>query len=211
MKKFLANEDDNFYLEIAPFEKDREPSITDIENAANFLKIPLHEYVYTPFQKNESGKIIKTQIKIPVGYLHIKRMQQILSKKNSVSEGISKRSGKTGTVVGEDKAGRFTDMELYAFTALEADNIIKEFMSFRADDEVMKLDALRNISRDGYVEMNDLHSDVKNKQAINTLDVYFLGSGLKSDIVTPGMMLRRTVDSVKERESSAKKYSDKID
>ena len=49
-------------------------------------------------------------------------------------------------------------------------------------------------------------SDVRNKQAINTLDVYFIGAGIKTDLITPGMFLQKTLDNKEMKTMTKDKY-----
>lgn len=95
MKNFLNDEDQNFYLEIEPYVK--EPSMDDIEEAAKILGVPLYEKVTMPFI-NPNGEPIVTSYEVPVGYVPLKRVQQILTKKNTMSTNISKRNPKTGGI-----------------------------------------------------------------------------------------------------------------
>jgi hypothetical protein len=39
-----------------------------------------------------------------------------------------------------------------------------------------------------------MESDVGNKTTLNTVDVYLLGMGLNSDLVTKGLMTKKTLD-----------------
>lgn len=64
MIKFLKDSTQQFYLEIEPFE--REASITDIKKAADYLKVPLEEYVYMPYA-SEGDTHIRTAQPVPVG------------------------------------------------------------------------------------------------------------------------------------------------
>ena len=203
MKKFFADDSRNYYLEILPFE--REPKLEHIKEAADYLKVPLEEYVYLPFS-NPDGEPLRTRYKVPVGYIHIKRLQQILSKKNSFSVNIENRNVKTGQVISDDKNARVSDIENFALVAIGADEALKEFMGPRADDMIMKQQMIKDIHRDGYVALNSLKSDIKDKQALNTLDVYFMGAGILTDLVTPGLMFRKTLDDRKEQETIKEKY-----
>jgi hypothetical protein len=65
MKKFLADDTENFYLEIVPFES--EPKMEDIKEAADYLKVPLEEYVYMPYINNDAEDPIRTAYPVPVG------------------------------------------------------------------------------------------------------------------------------------------------
>lgn len=46
-----------------------------IKDAANFLGLPLEEYVYLR-HKSKDGKPVRTVERVPVMYLHLKRMQR---------------------------------------------------------------------------------------------------------------------------------------
>jgi GNAT superfamily N-acetyltransferase len=92
-KDFAKNPKDNFYMELVPYKN--EPTLKEIKDAADFLKVPLEEYVYFRHDGNKENPI-RTRDKVPVGFLPIKRLQQILSKKNSFSLDINVRNAKTG-------------------------------------------------------------------------------------------------------------------
>lgn len=66
MNKFLNDDSENFYIEMTPFEKNKEPLIEDIESAAKYLNIPLDEYIYLPFS-NPDGEPLRTKYPVPVG------------------------------------------------------------------------------------------------------------------------------------------------
>lgn len=74
-------------------------------------------------------------------------------------------------------------------------NVLKELNSARADDNVMKEEMLRDIALNGAVRLEDLTDDIMNKTALNTTDVYFLGMGIKTDLVTKGLMTVKELKS----------------
>lgn len=94
MINFLKDDDANFYYEIKAFEN--EPSLQDIKKASDFLKVPLEEYVYMPYINGDNQNPIRSVTKCPTGYLHLKRLQQMLHKKNASSIDIEIRSQKSG-------------------------------------------------------------------------------------------------------------------
>lgn len=104
MKDFLYDDSQNFYLEVEAFK--REPKMDDIKEAADYLGVPLFETVALPFVTMDKNNIVTTAVPVPVGYLHMKRVQQMIAKKNSMSIHIDKRQGKTGQVIGDDKNAR---------------------------------------------------------------------------------------------------------
>jgi len=66
MKDFLGDESQNFYLEVIPFEKGKEPLFEDVQSAAKYLGVPLNEYMYLPFA-NPDGEPLRTAQPVPVG------------------------------------------------------------------------------------------------------------------------------------------------
>jgi hypothetical protein len=128
-------------------------------------------------------------------YIHLKRMQQMLFKKNSQSTDISMRSSTSGQVTGADKNTRESDNENYSLVSLGVDSCMREFLGPRADDMVAKSEMYSAIASKGYVSLNDLTNNVDNKTTLNTLDVYFIGCGLKSDLITKGPLLRKTLNA----------------
>ena len=71
--------------------------------------------------------------------------------------------------------------------------ILRELNGFRADDTVAKNQAIESIYKKGYINIDELDNDVFNKTTLNTVDAYFLGMGLKTDLVTPGLMTKKTI------------------
>lgn len=192
--KNLFKEDDEYLiLDVSDYDKDLK--IEHVEKAAKILDVPLFEKVVLPFVNNDTENPVISKYEVPVGYIHIKRVQQILSKKNTTSTEISSRSALTGQVVGKDKNAKESDQENFALVTLDATNTLREFMGPRSDDMVMKNEMYSNISQKGYVSLDTLTNDVKNKTTLNTLDVYLISMGIKSDLVTEGMILKKTLDT----------------
>jgi hypothetical protein len=208
MNKFLKDENENFYIEVTPFENGQEPVMEDIKRAADFMKVPLNEYMYMPYA-NPDGEALRTVETIPVGYLHMKRLQQILSKKNSFSSNIEQRNAKTGQITGDDKNGKVSDTENYALVAIGAEAALKEFLGPRADDAVMKQEMFKDINKDNYTSLKNYTREVGNKQALNTLDVYFTGAGILTDLITPGYAFKRSMEDRNLRDRTHEKYTGK--
>ena len=112
LKYFLGNEKEYFQIQAVPFE---EPKIPQIKKAADFLGVPLEEYMYYRHD-NDKDNPVRTATPVPIGYLHIKRMQQVLSKKNNYSFDADMRDAKTGQTIGDSKVARLSDHETFALT-----------------------------------------------------------------------------------------------
>lgn len=190
-KTIFNNEDEYLVLDIVDYE--RTVTIENIEKAAKVLDIPLFERVAMPFLSPDENQPVLSKYEVPVGYIHCKRVQQFLRKKNATSTDIAMRSALTGQVMGKDKNARDSDQENYALVTLGAENILKELMGPRADDPVMKDQMYSNIAKNGYVTLDELDSDVKNKVTLNTIDVFFMGMGINTDLVTPGLVVKKSM------------------
>ena len=56
----------------------------------------------------------------------------------------------------------------------------------------MKREMYSAIAKNGYVSINDLTDDVRNKVSLNTIDVFFLSMGIKTDLVTNDLTIKKT-------------------
>ena len=186
-KDFFDNPKAYLVLNICDYENTIQ--LDDIEDTAKVLNIPLFETVYMPYVTMDKKKTIATPIPVPVGYLNIKRTQQTISKKNGLSTSIDTRSALTAQVTGADKNGRESDLENTMLASLGMVNTMRELNGPRADDMSMKNQMLHDIALNGYVKLEDLDDDVENKTTLNTVNVFLLGMGLDSDLVTKGLML----------------------
>jgi hypothetical protein len=188
---FFKDEDSFFQLEALPYQ---EPTMKEIQETANFLQVPLEEYVTFKHAGDYT-----TQEKVPVGYIYLKRHQQILSKKNNLAFDIKQRNFKTGQVTGHSKAARESDLENYALQTIGATACLKELLGARADDMSAKDQLYTNIAQEGYANQSDIVSDPKNKVVLKTVDSLFLAAMIKTDLVNKTLLLPITADRKKER------------
>lgn len=186
-KAFFAN--DKAYLILNVVDYENVITLDDIERAAKVLNIPLFENVYLPYITMDKNKVICTKEPVPVGYLNIKRTQQTVSKKNGMSTNIDSRAALTAQVTGADKNGRESDLENTMLVSLNMNNTLRELNGPRADDLVMKNQMLQDITLNGYTRLSDMDDKPENKTTLNTVNVFLLGMGLNSDLVTSGLML----------------------
>ena len=195
-EKFMVDmfNDPNIFLclEMAAYEN--EPTDEGIEAAANELGIELYEYVAFPHMSTDPNHPFVTPEKVPVGYIHIKRLQQMKRKKNSTSTDINHRDGKTGQVTGDAKNARNSDMEAFAMSTYGATEALKEFMGPRADNMRAKNEFYADIAKNGYADLSRLTDDPSDRKALNTLNSYLICMGLLSDLVSPGYVLKSTLD-----------------
>lgn len=190
-KTIFADEDLYLTLDVVDFE--HSVTFECIEKASQVLNVPLTEYVAMPYVNHDKENPVVTKQRVIVGYLHLKRMQQMLSKKNSTSTEIGMRSALTGQVTGHDKSARISDSETSCLSTVGADYALRELMGPRSDDKVMKAQMYSDIATKGYCSIEDLSNRLENKTSLNTTDVYLISMGLKSDLVTKGLVLNKTL------------------
>ena len=182
------------YLTATMVDYENPIQIENLEKTAKFLNVPLFEKVVLPYASTDPNNPIITKHECLVGYLNIKRLQQMNFKKLGLSTDISERNMITGQVSGHDKNSRNSDQETIALLTVGANTALKELMSMRADDMVMKAEMNKAISRDGYVAMNDLTDKLSNKTTLNSAAVFFIGAGLMTDLVMNDYMVRKTLE-----------------
>lgn len=190
--EFFNNPKHYLILDMVDYERDLQ--VEYIEAAAKVIDVPLFEYVTIPHLTMDKEHPIITKHKVPVGYLHLKRPQQTVMKKNGLSVEADQRSAFTGQVTGGDKNGRESDLENCMLTSLGMKYTLKELNGPRADDLVMKKEMLDQINRNGYTELSGLTDKIENKTTLNTINTYFLGMGLHTDLITKGLKLPYNLD-----------------
>ena len=182
------------YLTATMIDYENPIKIENIEKAAKFLQVPLFERVVLPYASPDPNKPIITKHECMVGYLNMKRLQQINFKKLGLSTDVNERNMITGQVTGHDKNSRNSDAETSSMLAYGAKESLKEFMSARADDMVMKRQMNQQIMKNGYVAMEDLTDDIRNKTTLNSVSVFFIGAGIMNDLVSKDYFLPKTME-----------------
>ena len=170
-----------------------EPTFVEIEKAANILGVPLMEKVATPdLYVNENGEPVWTKEALVV-YLHLKKMKQFLTKKNSISTNIASRDNKTGRLVGHDKNGATSDREMESLVVSGMDNTLKEFSRARADSVEAKQAMYNTISALGTVSLEDIPEDKTDALSKNMMNVYMLGSHINTNLINIDNMTPQTL------------------
>jgi len=197
--KDFRKEDINFYLDVLPYKN--LPTLDDITEAAKIVDCEMLQYIY--FKHDGAKEPIRSAQKVPVGYIHVKRLQQLLSKKTSYAIETNKRNQTTGQLSGTSAVGRISDEESYAFKAVGADIALKELLGPRGDNRQKRLQLYQNIERDGTVRYADLEGDIKTQGTINYFNVLIMAAGLKTDLIENSEVLRSSVEQ-EIRESKKK-------
>lgn len=172
-----------------------EPTFVEIEQAAKILGVPIMEKVEFPFiYENSKGEAVTSKPAL-VGYLHLKKLKQFLTKKNSISTDIANRNNRTGLLLGHDKNGITSDRELESMTINGLDKSIDEFIRARADSPKAKQSLYNTISTLGTVSQEDIEEDPTDVMSKNLLNVYMLGSHLNTNLINIGNMTPQTIEN----------------
>jgi hypothetical protein len=59
---------------------------------------------------------------------------------------------------------------------------------------VMKNEMYSSIAKNGFVSLNGLTNDVDNKVTLNAVDVHLIGMGIKSDLITDNLTVKKTLN-----------------
>ena len=170
-----------------------EPTFVEIEKAAKVLGVPLMEKVSTPdLYKNKDGVPVSTKEALVV-YIHLKKMKQFLTKKNSISTNIASRDNKTGRLVGHDKNGATSDREMESLVVSGMDNTIQELSRARADSPEAKQAMYNTISALGTVSLKDIPESKTDVLSKNMMNVYMLGSHINTNLINIDNMTPQTI------------------
>lgn len=160
-----------------------EPKMYDIIDAFKVLNKPLMEKVKLPYVYiNSKGEPIETA-ECMVLYIHLKRMKQMLTKKNHTSIHNDDRNTKTGLLVGHDKGGKETDREFESLATMGLDYTMDEFARSRADAMDAKSQMSAAILSKGYVEDKDIFLAKNDSIAKNLLNSYLIGAHIHSNLI----------------------------
>lgn len=189
-----------FKFQVRPSET--EPSMDDIEKALKVLKVPLLEKVYLPHQYiNKDGVPVNSK-ECFVGYVHHKKVQQIITKKNKWATEIANRDMRTGRLNGADKGSATSDREFEAMAVLGFNKTMNEFSRPRADAMDAKNAMYNTINYLGKVSEKDIPISDDDPLSKNMMNVYLLGAGLNSNIVNKG---NYTAYTLKRRNNGIKR------
>ena len=174
-----------FYFQVGAF---KEPTMDQLTKALDKLEVPLLESIYEPYKyKDTNGRPIKTKPCL-VGYIHMKRMKQMITKKNGMSIDTKTRDMKTGLLTGVDKNGKESDHEFESLAISGLYNTMNEFSRPRADAMEDKSVMNNTIKVLGMVSLKDLPREPNDSLSKNLLSAYYAGAQLYTNLVNQEYM-----------------------
>lgn len=185
IEKFLADEKSNFRLDIEEFgDGSRSLKFENVEKAADALGIKLFEYVYLPHVSSNPNRPIRTKQPVLVGYLNIKRPQQLVTKKTGLSLNDTDVDEMTGEAKGDSKGGTTTGIENELLAGVGGDIILSEIIGARGDNTTEYDNMISSISENGSVKLSDIKTGVYDKPTLLAADLYLMAMGLKTDLIS---------------------------
>lgn len=161
-----------------------QPTMYDIcDTFKTILHKPLFEKVNLPHVYiNADGKPVQSK-ECMVIFINIKRMKQMLSKKNNVSMKRELRDMRTGLLNQRDKASKETDREFESLASYGLDDTMDEFRSVKADAMNAAAEMVQAIADKGSVSQKDYTVTKADGLARNMLNVYLLGAGIYTNLI----------------------------
>ena len=171
-----------------------EPKMYEIINGFKVLNKPLLERIKLPYvYTNKDGVPVETE-ECMVIYIHLKRMKQMLTKKNHTSINIDKRD-KTGLLIGEDKGGKETDREFESLATMGLEYTMDEFSRPRADAMDAKNQMSKAILSKGFVDESDIKVLKNDSMGKNIFNAYLIGAHLHSNLIDINYMTPLTAQN----------------
>ena len=183
--RFLADDKSNLRLDIEEFgDGSRTLKYENIEKAAKFLNIKLFENVYIPHVSSNPNRPVRTKQPVLVGYLNIKRPQQLVTKKTGLAITDTNRDEQTGAAKGDSKGGTTTGIENELLAGVGGDVILSEFCGARGDNVTEYDNMIQSIAEHGSVKLADIKTNAYDKPTLMQADLYFKAMGLKTDLIS---------------------------
>ena len=174
---------------------DVEPKMYNIVEGFKVLKKPLLERVKLPYVYiNSKGEPIETEECLVI-YIHLKRMKQMLTKKNHTSIHNDNRNTKTGLLNAEDKGGKETDREFESLATMGLNYTMDEFARPKADAMEAKAQMSSAILSKGFVSDSDINIARNDSIAKNLFNAYLIGAHLHSNLVDTDYMTPLTMQN----------------
>lgn len=160
-----------------------EPKMYEIINAFKVLNKPLFERVKLPhYYINKNGEPVESQECLVI-FVNMKRMKQMLTKKNSTAINIEKRDMKTGLLTGSDKGGKETDKEFESLATMGLDYTMDEFARPKADAMGAISQMSNVIMNQGFVTKDDINIAKDDSLGKNLLNAYLIGAHIHSNLI----------------------------
>jgi hypothetical protein len=186
MKQFI-DDPRRYHLSIQANQSKDEEKILDlkkVEALAKKYKVKLKEHVFLPHLNPTDPDHPFVSDEVPILIVYVRKMQQMLDKKNQVVGDIDKVNPLLGQVTGSSKAAAINDTQTTGLVTSNQTAALKELLGPRADNMPAKLKMLSEIEKFGVVKYSDLNTKLSDSQSLKTSRVFFRGALLDTDVLT---------------------------
>lgn len=160
-----------------------EPTFDNFIKAAKVIGCDITDEVALPYlYVNPQGIPVNSKKALKMR-LHIKKVQQFITKKNKVSMDINDRDMKGGRLNTDDKGAATSDREFESFALFGLDNTMDEFSTFKADAMNAKSEAYAQIAATGTLSKNDYTVAKDDSLARNMISAYMTAQHLYTNLV----------------------------
>lgn len=163
----------------------KKTDLLDIGHAEKIAKkygIKLKEHVIFPHRNpDDPDHPYVSAGEVPILVVYVRKLQQMLDKKNQAVGNIERVDPVLGQVTGDSKAASINDTQTTALVTTNQVNAVREFLGPRADNLPAKLKMLTQIENFGTVKYSDLQLQLRNSQSLQTMKAYLHGAFLESD------------------------------
>ena len=183
--KSLKDKTDHLTIEVN-MSGDTDMNLNEIYALADKVKVKLREHIiFRHLNPANPDNPVVTSSPALIVLVPVRKLQQMLDKKNTASGDIDSYNPLTGQVTGESRSAGISDAQTFALVATNQKNTLKELLGPRADDMESKMKMLREIETTGQVTLKDLNIKTSNKQALKTADMFLRGAGFITDLLDP--------------------------
>lgn len=195
IESFLKDSKSNIRIDIEEFgDGSRTLKFENVQKAADVIDVPLFEYVYLPHVSSNPNRPVRTKLPVLVGYLNIKRTQQLVSKKTGLALSDTNRDEMTGALKGDSKGGTTTGIENELLAGVGGDIILSEISGARGDNVAEYDNMLSEISKTGSCKLDDIKTSMYDKPTLIKTDLYLMAMGLKTDLISESYL---SIDKIK--------------
>lgn len=180
---------------------ENEPTFTQYFKAAKVIGCDLTDEVALPYLYiNDKGVPVNSKKALKMR-LHIKKVQQFITKKNKVSMDIDDRDMKGGRLNTDDKGAATSDREFESLALFDLNDTVDEFSTIKADAMNAKSEAYAQIAATGILSKEDYSVAKDDSLSRNMISAYMLAQHIETNLVNQNGYTPYTLKE-KERKTS---------
>ena len=179
IKEFLNDDKSQIRCDIEEFgDNSRKIMWENVEKAAKVIDVKLFEYIYMPHLSSNKDRPVRSRQPVLVGYINIKRPQQLVTKKTGLILDDTDTDVMTGEAKGDSKGGTMTGMENELLAGVGANTVLSEIIGARGDNVTEYQAMTAEIAEKGSVSLSDIKTGVFDKPTLLQADLFLSAMGI---------------------------------